>query len=181
MREKPALRFWQIWNMCFGFLGIQFGFALQNANVSRIFQSLGASIDDLPVLWLAAPVTGLLVQPVIGYMSDRTWGRLGRRRPYFLYGAILSTLALLVMPNSPWLWVAAGTAVDPGRVHQHHDGAISRARGRHAARSAARLRLRDAEPLHRRRSRHRLGTAVDPRQLGRSEQHGGGRASFLTP
>jgi maltose/moltooligosaccharide transporter len=109
MREKPALRFWQIWNMCFGFLGIQFGFALQNANVSRIFQSLGASVDDLPVLWLAAPVTGLLVQPVIGYMSDRTWGRLGRRRPYFLYGAILSTLTLLVMPNSPWLWVAAGT------------------------------------------------------------------------
>ena len=109
MREKPALRFWQIWNMCFGFFGIQFGFALQNANVSRIFQSLGASIDDLPVLWLAAPVTGLLVQPVIGYMSDRTWGRLGRRRPYFLYGAIFSTLMLLVMPNSPWLWVAAGT------------------------------------------------------------------------
>jgi maltose/moltooligosaccharide transporter len=109
MREKPALRFWQIWNMCFGFFGIQFGFALQNANVSRIFQSLGASIDDLPVLWLAAPVTGLLVQPVIGYMSDRTWGRLGRRRPYFLYGAILATAMLLVMPNSPWLWVAAGT------------------------------------------------------------------------
>jgi len=95
--------------MCFGFFGIQFGFALQNANVSRIFQSLGASIDDLPILWLAAPVTGLLVQPVIGYFSDRTWGRLGRRRPYFLYGAILSTLALLVMPNSPYLWVAAGT------------------------------------------------------------------------
>lgn len=109
MREKPGLGFWQIWNMCFGFLGIQFGFALQNANVSRIFQSLGASVDDLPVLWLAAPVTGLLVQPVIGYMSDRTWGRLGRRRPYFLYGAILSTLALVAMPNSPWLWVAAGT------------------------------------------------------------------------
>ena len=109
MREKPALGFWQVWNMCFGFLGIQFGFALQNANVSRIFQSLGATIDDLPVLWLAAPVTGLLVQPVIGYMSDRTWGRLGRRRPYFLYGAILSTLMLLVMPNSPWLWVAAGS------------------------------------------------------------------------
>ena len=109
MREKPRLGFWQVWNMCFGFLGIQFGFALQNANVSRIFQSLGASVDDLPVLWLAAPVTGLLVQPVIGYMSDRTWGRLGRRRPYFLYGAILSTLALVVMPNSPRLWVAAGT------------------------------------------------------------------------
>jgi maltose/moltooligosaccharide transporter len=108
-RKKPTLGFWQIWNMCFGFLGIQFGFALQNANVSRIFQSLGASIDELPILWLAAPVTGLLVQPVIGYLSDRTWGRLGRRRPYFLYGAILATAALLVMPNSPALWVAAGT------------------------------------------------------------------------
>ncbi len=107
--DKPALTFWQIWNMCFGFFGIQFGFALQNANVSRIFQSLGASIDELPVLWLAAPVTGLVVQPIIGYFSDRTWGRLGRRRPYFLYGAILSTLALLVMPNSPYLWIAAGT------------------------------------------------------------------------
>ena len=108
MREKPALGFWQIWNMSFGFLGIQVGFALQNANVSRIFQSLGASIDDLPVLWLAAPVTGLLVQPVIGFLSDRTWGRLGRRRPYFLAGAIVATLALVAMPNSPALWVAAG-------------------------------------------------------------------------
>jgi maltose/moltooligosaccharide transporter len=108
MREKPALGFWQIWNMSFGFLGIQVGFALQNANVSRIFQSLGASIDDLPVLWLAAPVTGLLVQPVIGYLSDRTWGRLGRRRPYFLAGAVVATLALVAMPNSPALWIAAG-------------------------------------------------------------------------
>ena len=108
MRDKPALRFWQIWNMSFGFLGIQIGFALQNANVSRIFQSLGASIDDLPVLWLAAPVAGLLVQPVIGYMSDRTWNRLGRRRPYFLAGAVLATLALVAMPNSPALWIAAG-------------------------------------------------------------------------
>lgn len=108
MRDQPALRFWQIWNMSFGFLGIQIGFALQNANVSRIFQSLGASIDDLPALWLAAPVTGLLVQPVIGYMSDRTWNRFGRRRPYFLAGAILATLALFAMPNSPALWVAAG-------------------------------------------------------------------------
>jgi maltose/moltooligosaccharide transporter len=107
-KQKPTLTFWQIWNMCFGFLGIQFGFALQNANVSRIFQSLGASIDDLPILWLAAPVTGLIVQPIIGYMSDRTWGRLGRRRPYFLVGALLATAALVVMPNSPYLWMAAG-------------------------------------------------------------------------
>lgn len=106
--EKPALGFWQIWNMSFGFLGIQFGFALQNANVSRIFETLGASIDEIPILWIAAPTTGLLVQPVIGYMSDRTWGRLGRRRPYFLIGAILASIGLLIMPNSPTLWVAAG-------------------------------------------------------------------------
>jgi maltose/moltooligosaccharide transporter len=94
--------------MSFGFLGIQFGFALQNANVSRIFETLGAKIDDIPILWIAAPVTGLIVQPIIGHMSDKTWGRLGRRRPYFLSGAILASLALLVMPNSPVLWVAAG-------------------------------------------------------------------------
>ncbi|HEY5781791.1 MAG TPA: MFS transporter, partial [Lysobacter sp.] len=105
---KPQLSFWQIWNMCFGFLGIQFGFALQNANVSRIFQTLGASMDDIPVLWIAAPLTGLIVQPIVGYMSDRTWTRLGRRRPYFLVGAVLATLALFAMPNSPTLWIAAG-------------------------------------------------------------------------
>ena len=109
MDRKPRLSFWQIWNMCFGFLGIQFGLALQNANVSRIFQTLGADIDQVPGLWIAAPLTGLLVQPVVGYFSDRTWTRLGRRRPYFLAGAILATLALFVMPNSPALWIAAGT------------------------------------------------------------------------
>ncbi|MDH4124567.1 MAG: MFS transporter [Gammaproteobacteria bacterium] len=108
MQTKPQLSFWQIWNMCFGFLGIQFGFALQNANVSRIFQTLGASIDDIPILWVAAPLTGLIVQPIVGYMSDRTWNRLGRRRPYFLVGAVLASLALFVMPNSPALWIAAG-------------------------------------------------------------------------
>ena len=87
--RKPQLSFWQIWNMCFGFLGIQFGFALQNANVSRIFQTLSAEMDSLPGLWIAAPLTGLIVQPIIGYMSDRTWTGLGRRRPYFLAGAVL--------------------------------------------------------------------------------------------
>lgn len=107
-QTKPDLNFWQIWNMCFGFMGIQFGFALQNGNVSRIFQTLGASIDEIPILWIAGPLTGLLVQPIVGYFSDRTWNRLGRRRPYFLYGAILTTLALFVMPNSPTLWMAAG-------------------------------------------------------------------------
>ena len=106
--KKPRLSFWQIWNMSFGFLGIQFGFGLQNANVSRIFETLGASIDQIPILWIAAPLTGLLIQPIIGYFSDRTWCGLGRRRPYFLAGAILSSLALFVMPNSPALWVAAG-------------------------------------------------------------------------
>ena len=106
--HKPQLGFWQIWNMCFGFMGIQFGFALQNANVSRIFQTLGASVDDIPALWIAAPLTGLIVQPIVGYYSDRTWNPLGRRRPYFLAGALLTTLALFAMPNSPSLWVAAG-------------------------------------------------------------------------
>jgi maltose/moltooligosaccharide transporter len=106
--KKPKLNFWQIWNMSFGFLGIQFGFALQNGNVSRIFQTLGAEIDQIPILWIAAPVTGLIIQPIIGYMSDHTWGRLGRRRPYFLVGAILASIALILMPNSPGLWIAVG-------------------------------------------------------------------------
>jgi maltose/moltooligosaccharide transporter len=108
-KSKPKLSFWQIWNMSFGFLGIQFGFALQNANVSRIFETLGASVDNIPILWVAAPVTGLIMQPIIGHMSDHTWNRFGRRRPYFLTGAILASLALFLMPNSPALWMAAGT------------------------------------------------------------------------
>ncbi|WP_375581320.1 MFS transporter [Marivirga tractuosa] len=107
--KKPKLNFWEIWNMSFGFLGIQFGFALQNANVSRIFETLGAEKDSLPILWLAAPVTGLIVQPIIGYYSDRTWiPKWGRRRPFFAIGAILATIALFIMPNSPSLWIAAG-------------------------------------------------------------------------
>ncbi|HVQ32092.1 MAG TPA: MFS transporter [Vicinamibacteria bacterium] len=106
--EKPRLSFWQIWNMSFGFLGIQFGWGLQMANMSAIYEYLGASPDQIPMLWLAAPLTGLVVQPIIGSMSDRTWGRLGRRRPYFLVGALLSSLALCFMPNSSSLWMAAG-------------------------------------------------------------------------
>jgi len=107
--QKRTLNFWEIWNMSFGFLGIQFGFALQGGFMSRIFQTLGAEIDDIPILWIAAPLTGLLVQPIIGYMSDRTWNpRWGRRRPYFLIGAILSSVALFFVPYSPALWVAAG-------------------------------------------------------------------------
>ena len=106
--EKPHLSFWQIWNMSFGFLGIQFGWGLQMANMSAIYEYLGARPGDIPMLWLAAPLTGLLVQPIIGHMSDRTWGPLGRRRPYFLVGAILSSGALVLMPNSSALWMAAG-------------------------------------------------------------------------
>ncbi len=106
--DKPQLSFWQIWNMSFGFLGIQFGFGLQTANMSRIFETLGAQVDTLPILWIAAPVTGLVIQPIIGHASDRTWNRLGRRRPYFLFGALFASLALLLMPHSPSLWIAAG-------------------------------------------------------------------------
>src|ERR1700722_17029368 len=107
LSTKPNLTFWEIWNMSFGFLGIQIGFALQNANTSRIFETLGAKVEDIPILWIAAPVTGLIVQPIIGYFSDRTWNRLGRRRPYFFAGAILASLALVAMPRSQALWVAA--------------------------------------------------------------------------
>jgi maltose/moltooligosaccharide transporter len=106
---KPRLSFWEIWNMSFGFLGIQFGFALQNANTSRIFETLGANVEQIPILWIAAPLTGLIVQPIVGYFSDRTWHpKLGRRRPFFLVGAVLASIALCMMPNSPTLWVAAG-------------------------------------------------------------------------
>lgn len=109
LRAKPRLSFWQIWNMSFGFLGIQFGFALQNGNMSRIFETMGAQEDKLAFLWIAAPTTGLLVQPIIGYLSDRTWSpRWGRRRPFFLIGAICASLALMVMPHVSALWMAAG-------------------------------------------------------------------------
>src|SRR6266404_6150664 len=106
--QKPRLSFWQIWNMSFGFLGIQFGWGLQMANMSPIYKYLGATDAQIPMLWLAAPLTGFIVQPIIGAMSDRTWGPLGRRRPYFLVGALLSSFALVLMPNSSALWMAAG-------------------------------------------------------------------------
>lgn len=108
--NKPQLTFWQIFNMCFGFFGIQFGWSLQMGNMSAVYEFLGAKPEEIPGLWLAAPMTGLLVQPIIGYLSDRTWHpKLGRRRPYFLIGAILSSLALFILPNSSAVWMAAGT------------------------------------------------------------------------
>ncbi len=115
MRKKPTLSFWQIWNMSFGFLGIQMGFALQNANASRILQIFGADVHELSWFWVVAPLTGLIVQPIIGHYSDRTWTRLGRRRPFFLTGALLASCGLILMPNAdmfvafmPALWVGAG-------------------------------------------------------------------------
>mgnify|MGYP002628786916 FL=1 len=108
-QEKKKLSFWQIWNMSFGFLGIQFGFALQGGFMSRIFQTLGAEKDTIPFLWIAAPLTGLLVQPIVGYLSDRTWHpRFGRRKPFFFFGAVMSTIALFFAPYSSALWMAAG-------------------------------------------------------------------------
>jgi maltose/moltooligosaccharide transporter len=106
--DKPPRTFWEIWNMRFGFLGIQFGWGLQMANMSAIYEYLGARADQIPILWLAVPLTGLIVQPIIGHASDRAWGPLGRRRPYFLAGAILSSMALILMPRSSALWMAAG-------------------------------------------------------------------------
>lgn len=108
MNTKQPLSFWSIWNMSFGFMGIQFGWGLQMANMSAIYEMLGAKESELALLWIAAPLTGLLVHPIIGYMSDRTWCSLGRRKPYFLVGAILSSLALVAMPNSSTLWMAVG-------------------------------------------------------------------------
>jgi len=125
-QQKPRLSFWQIWNMSFGFLGIQYGFGLQQANMSPIFRYLGADEANLPILWLAGPITGLLVQPLIGAISDGTWTRFGRRRPFFVIGAIVGSVAVLAMPYSPVLWVAAGlmwildaamnTAMEPYRA-----------------------------------------------------------------
>jgi len=107
--NRQELSFFQIWNMSFGFLGIQFGFALQGGFMSRIFQNLGATEEEIPMLWIAAPLTGLVVQPIIGYLSDNTWSsRFGRRRPYFLIGAILASITLFFIPHSPALWFAAG-------------------------------------------------------------------------
>lgn len=106
--SKSKLNFWQLWNMNFGFLGIQFGWGLQMANMSAIFEHLGADAHQLPILWIAAPLTGLIIQPIIGHLSDYTWTPIGRRRPYFLIGAIFASIALIFMPWSSKLWMAAG-------------------------------------------------------------------------
>jgi len=124
--HRPKLSFWQIWNMSFGFLGIQFGFALQGGYMSRIFQTLGADKDQIPMLWIAAPLTGLLVQPIIGYLSDRTWNvRLGRRRPFFFGGSCFEFLGFVLGAvffgalDGRWVFVGFGC------VHQHIHGALS--------------------------------------------------------
>ena len=120
----------QIMYMCLGFFGIQFGWALQMSNMSTIYARLGAKEDQIPLLWLAAPVTGLLVQPLVGYFSDRTWCRLGRRRPYFLGGAIFSALALVLMPQASAIWMA-------GYFRQRQYGAFPRICRRYPAGKSA--------------------------------------------
>ena len=114
--RKPELNLFQIVNMSFGFFGIQIGFALQNGNVSRIFQTLGADMSTLPLLWLAGPITGLIMQPIVGYFSDKTWGPLGRRRPYFLIGAILTTLSFFTSGPALWLLTLAGVVISASAV-----------------------------------------------------------------
>ena len=131
--RKPERSFWQIWNMSFGFLGIQFGWGLQMANMSAIYEYLGARADQIPILWLAAPLTGLLIQPLIGHASDHTWGRLGRRRPYFLAGAILSSLDASLHAKCIGIVDGRRHAVDSGRFDQREHGAIPRIRCRHPA------------------------------------------------
>ena len=128
MENKPRLSFWQIWNMSFGFMGIQFGFGLQQANMSPIYKYLGAEESNLPYPWLAGPITGLLIQPIIGAMSDRTWNKLGRRRPFFLVGAILSSICLILMPFSSAVWMAAGLLWILDLQHQHMHGTVPRIR-----------------------------------------------------
>ena len=149
--QKERLRFWQIWNMSFGFLGIQFGWGLQMGNMSAIYEQLGAQPDRLPILWLAAPLTGLIVQPIVGSLSDRTWGRLGRRRPYFLAGAILASAALFVMPTSSTLWMAADTGADElgARLwwYTYIGDATVIARFQEAMRALEQLRAARARPL----------------------------------
>ena len=123
---KPNLSFWQIWNMCFGFFGIQYGFGLQQANLSPIFRYHGAAEHELPILWLAGPVTGLLIQPLIGAISDGTWTRFGRRKPFFMIGALVGSIAVMFMPYVPELWMVVGlfwildaamnTAMEPYRA-----------------------------------------------------------------
>jgi maltose/moltooligosaccharide transporter len=130
--KKEHLNVLQLWNMSFGFLGIQFGWGLQMTNMSAIFEYLGAQAHEIPILWIAAPCTGLIVQPIIGNMSDRTWGPLGRRRPYLLVGAILASIALILMPHVIRTVDGGGIALDFRHVRQYQYGAISSVCGRFA-------------------------------------------------
>ena len=163
--NKPPRNFWQIWNMSFGFFGIQFGWGLQMANMSAIYEYLGAQADQIPILWLAAPLTGLIIQPIIGHASDRTWGSLGRRRPYFLTGAMLALLALILMPQQFRTLDGGRTPLGSRRLHQYQHGTIPRLRCRPAARRTAHARFRDAEPLHRTRRGGGLSVAIDPDEM----------------
>jgi hypothetical protein len=181
---KPHLSFWQILNMNVGFFGIQFSFGLQQSNMSPIYAYLGADEGQLPLLWLAGPVTGLLVQPIVGAMSDRTVSRWGRRTPYFLIGAILCSLGLLLMPFSANAVVRCRPAVDPRRGQQRDDGALPRLRERPARAPPAFARVPHPERVHRAGADPGVPGAVDPgvpgHEQGRGQRqphsahHGGG-------
>ena len=176
--EKPRQSLAGLWNISFGFFGIQIGFALQNSNMSRIFQTLGSSLDDLPALWVAAPLTGLLVQPIIGHMSDRTWlGRLGRRRPYFLAGALLAAIALLADAGIARAADGRAAAVDARRQPQHLDGAVPRLRRRHAAARPAHRGLCRANRLYRRGCGDRLDLSLFARPFRGLQRRAGGHDS----
>ncbi len=159
MCGKPRLSFWQLFNMSFGFLGIQSGFGLQLANRSAIYSKLGAAASKIPILWLAGPMTGLLIQPIIGSMSDRTWNRLGRRRPYFLVGADPGFDHPIFHARFTDLVGGGDDAVGAGCVDQYFDGAVPGVCGGQVAAGAAHDWLRDAEHFH----RHRRGDRVRER------------------
>ncbi len=169
--SKPILSAWQVCKICLGAFGIQFGFALPQANATRIFQNLGASLDSVPLLWLAGPITGLLVQPLVGYYSDRTWTRFGRRRPYFLAGAALAAMTLIAMPNAMTLWMAALSLWILDALAQSHHGAVSRFRGRPDVGRATLQRLSHVHVLRECRRRGRqpaaVGDGVDWRVIDR--------------
>lgn len=145
--HKPHLTFWQMWNMSFGFFGIQFGWGLQMGNMSAIYEYLGANESQLPLLRLPAPLTVVIVQPIIGHMTDRTRGAFGRRRPYFLGSPVLSSVALFVMPHKRGFVDGCRLALGAGRIGEHQHGTFPRVRCRHAAGRAAHRRLRHAVRL----------------------------------
>ena len=167
--EKPKLNFWQIWNMSFGFLGIQFGFALQNANVSRIFETLGANLSDIPILWIAAPTTGLLIQPIIGTMSDRTWNRLGQKEAVFSHRCDPGDRGACCHAEFPGIVGCGDDALGSRCFDKCFDGAVSCVGGRPASVGAANNWVCRAKFLHRHGGCHCVCSPVHFYKLDRCQ------------